>query len=235
MMKILHLPRTCATDLLAARCSAVPFEAHYGIDDQPNCQDTLAEAIGEYGLTPDDVHDSLNLWMNTEWDHVGSYTVWNTGKKGDYVDLLALMDVLAVPVTCGSGNLWVTSNFSYKPIQVQVFEATRQTTAAAEREWKENCSLVTQRTAKDFKNQTIRTLPELTPDSGFEPDFVNFPIEWKEIEVEFSNAQMLEIWDHRGTYGDTDEEVVRTLFFHWYLENRKKHGLRWYTKRQSHA
>jgi hypothetical protein len=28
---------------------------------------------------------------------------------------------------------------------------------------------------------------------------------------------------------------VRTLFFHWYLENRKKHGLRWYNQRQSHA
>ena len=124
-----HMPPTCVTDLLGARCSAVPFEVHYGIKDQPNCQDTLAEAAGEYGLTPDDIHDSLNFWMNTEWDHIGSYTVWNTGKADDYVDLLALMDVLAVPVTCGSGNLWVTSNFSYKPIQVQVFEATRQTTA----------------------------------------------------------------------------------------------------------
>ena len=74
------MPSTCVTDLLGARCSAVPFEVHYGIKDQPNCQDTLAEAAGEYGLTPDDIHNSLNFWMNTEWDHVGSYTVWNTGK-----------------------------------------------------------------------------------------------------------------------------------------------------------
>ena len=132
MMKITHMPPTCVSDLLGARCSAVPFEVHYGIKDQPNCQDTLAEAAGEYGLTPDDIHNSLNFWMNTEWDHVGSYTVWNTGRPDDYVDLLALMNVLAVPVTCGSGNLWVTSNFSYKPIQVQVFEATRQTAAAAD-------------------------------------------------------------------------------------------------------
>jgi hypothetical protein len=64
---------------------------------------------------------------------------------------------------------------------------------------------------------------------------VNFPIEWKDIEVVFTSAELQAIWQHRGTYGDTDEEVVRTLFFHWYLENRKKHGLRWYNQRQSHA
>jgi uncharacterized protein len=93
MMKILSMPPTCVTDTLAARCSAAVFEAHYGIDDHPNCQDTLAESIGEYGLTPDDVHDSLNLWMNTEVDHIGYYTVWNSGKAGDYIDLLAVMDV----------------------------------------------------------------------------------------------------------------------------------------------
>ena len=144
--------------------------------DQPNCQDTLAEAAGEYGLTPDDIHDSLNFWMNTEWDHIGSYTVWNTGRPGDYVDLLALMDVLAVPVTCGSGNLWVTSNFSYKPIQVQVFEATRQTAAVAEREWKQNCSLKTQRTLKDFKNhRQSKRSPELEPDPNYKPRLREFP------------------------------------------------------------
>jgi uncharacterized protein YcgI (DUF1989 family) len=235
MMKILRMSPTCVTDLLGARCSAVPFEAHYGIEDQPNCQDTLAEAVGEYGLTPDDVHDSLNFWMNTEWDHVGFYTVWNTGRAGDFVDLLALMDVLAVPVTCGSGNLWITSNFSYKPIQVEVFEATRETTALAENEWEQHCSLQTQRAVKDFKNQKIRIDPELKADPNYDPEFVNFPIEWKDIEVVFTSAELRAIWEYRGRFGDTDEEVVRTLFFHWYLENRKKHGLRWYNQRQAHA
>ena len=138
-------------------------------------------------------------------------------------------------MTCGSGNLWVTSNFSYKPIQVQVFEATRQTAAVAEREWKQHCSLKTQRTAQGLQEQDDQNIAGTGARSQLQPDFVNFPIEWKNIEVEFSSEQMMAIWDYRGTYGDTDEEVVRTLFFHWYLENRKKHGLRWYNKRQSHA
>lgn len=235
MMKIVGMPSTCVADTLAARCSAVLFEAHYGLDDHPNCQDTLAEAIGEYGLTPDDVHDSLNLWMNTEIDHIGYYTVWNSGKAGDYIDLLATMDVLAVPVTCGSGNIWVTSNFSYKPIKVEIFEATPQSKSEAAKAWKEHASLKSQHLPKDFRNPTIRTEPELKADSNYEPHYVNFPIEWKEIEVVFSDEEFQKIWVHRGMLGDTDEEVVRTLFFYWYIDNRKKHGLRLYTPKQSHA
>ena len=83
MMKILFdaadLRRRFARGALLRRPSS---KATSGIDDHPTCQDTLAEAIGEYGLTPDDVHDSLNLWMNTEVDHIGYYTVWNTAKAG---------------------------------------------------------------------------------------------------------------------------------------------------------
>lgn len=235
MMKILAMPKTCVADALAARCSAVLFESHYGIADHPNCQDTLAEAIGEYGLTPDDVHDSLNLWMNTKVDHIGYYTTWNSGKAGDYVDLLATMDVLAVPAICGSGNIWVTSNFAYKPIKVEVFEASSATKSMADKDWKANTGLKSQRLPKDFINSEIRTEAELKPDPNYKPQYVNFPIEWKDIEVIFENDEFMKVWKYRGTLGDSDEEVVRTLFFHWYLDNRKLHGVRLYSPKESHA
>lgn len=235
MMKFAHMSPACVADTLSARCSGVIFEDQYGIDEHPNCQDTLAEAIGEYGLTPDDVHDSLNFWMNTEVDHIGYYTVWNTGKWGEYVDLLAVMDVLAVPVICGAGNLCVTGNVSYKPIKVEIFKVSKQSKEVAEREWKTHTGLKSQRLPGSFLSATIRSDPELAPDPHYEPAYVNFPIEWKEIEVVFSDEEFQMIWAHRGTLGDTEEEVVRTLFFHWYLDNRKKRGLRWYTPQQSHA
>jgi hypothetical protein len=148
---------------------------------------------------------------------------------------MAIMNVLAVPATCGSGDIWVTSSFCYKPIKVEIFEATAQTKAMAEKEWKANASLKSQRVPKDFLNPTIRTDPELRPDPNYKPRFVNFPIEWKDIEVVFTNEEFMKIWNYRGTLGDTDEEVVRTLFFHWYLDNRKKHGVRLYTPQQAHA
>ena len=133
--------------------------------------------------------NSLNLWMNTEVDHIGYYTVWNSGKAGDHIDLLAVMDVLAVPAICGSGNVWVTSNFSYKPIKLEIFEASAQSTAVAEKEWRTNASLKTQRSPKDFKNATIRTDPELKREPDYKPDFVNYPIVWKNIEVVFTSEE----------------------------------------------
>jgi hypothetical protein len=208
-------------------------EAHYGIDDHPNCQDTLAEAIGEFGLTPDDTHDSLNFWQNTKWDHIGYYNNWNTGQRGDHVDLLAIMDVLAVPVICGSGNFWVTSNFSYKPVKIEILAASKQTKALAEKEWKAMASLKTQRTLKDFKNPTVRTEPALKRDPNYVADYVNFPIEWKEIEVIFTNEEYQSFWHLRGMLGNTDDELVRTMFFHWYLDNRKKRGWRFSSHQHS--
>src|SRR3990170_2322070 len=53
--------------------------------------------------TPDDVHDSCNFFMNTTWDAGGGphWSEWNTAQPGDIVDLVACMDVLAVPIVCG--------------------------------------------------------------------------------------------------------------------------------------
>ena len=69
------------------------------------------------------VHDSFNMWMHTIWD--GSF--FPIRNVGPHVDLLALMDVLAVPITCGSGDLGQISNFGFKPFQVQVFDASDET------------------------------------------------------------------------------------------------------------
>src|SRR4029077_13328528 len=103
------------------------------------------------------------------------------------------------PVICGSGNLWVTSNFSYKPIQIQVFEPSAESAALAEVEWRANCNLKTQRTPEIFRNATIRDDPKLVPVPDYVPQFVNFPLEWKNIEVSFTSKEFRKIWLHRGT------------------------------------
>ena len=68
--------------------------------------------------------------MNSEWDSTGKvWTVANTGRKGDFVDLVAFLDILAVPLIWGSGDIRWTSNFSFKPIQIQALEASPDTKA----------------------------------------------------------------------------------------------------------
>jgi len=87
-------------DVLFPRCSAYVYEAAYGFAVHTNCHDIQAEAQREYGLTPDDVHDSFNLFMCTGVDaHGHAFMTRQTTKPGDHVDLLALMDVLACPMS----------------------------------------------------------------------------------------------------------------------------------------
>jgi uncharacterized protein YcgI (DUF1989 family) len=55
-------------DVNYPRCSAFLFDYQFGFDQYPahsNCHDILAESIREWGLTPDDVHDSFNGFMHT--------------------------------------------------------------------------------------------------------------------------------------------------------------------------
>src|SRR6478736_3087461 len=53
-------------DVLFPRCSAYVYESTYGFQTHTNCHDIQAEAQREYGLTPDDVHDSFNFFMVTD-------------------------------------------------------------------------------------------------------------------------------------------------------------------------
>ena len=94
MFSILEIADTCELDIVGHRCNRVFQELGWGLTDHANCQDTLAEAIREYRLTPDDVHDSFNLWMATTIDHNGRRQFkWNPAQKGDRIDLLAMFDV----------------------------------------------------------------------------------------------------------------------------------------------
>ena len=144
-------------DVLFPRCSAYVYESAYGFDAHTNCHDIQAEAQREYGLTPDDVHDSFNLFMYTEISRDGRATITRQDTKpGDHVDLLALVDVLAVPNVCGA-DVMRTSNFALKPIKITVFEATEADMAATPK----TPILKSQRTPKDFRNPTIKTDREL--------------------------------------------------------------------------
>ncbi len=230
MYVILEMPETCVTDLLGDRCKAA---LHYSEGFTPdahgihtNCQDTLAASIGEYGLTPDDVHDSFNMWMNTEWDSSGqNYITRNTGRKGDYADLLALFDTLAVPIVCGSGDTGVTSNYSFKPIQVQVFKPSADTENLVKQyEVKHSRA---QRKLDDFKVRDIRVERELRRDPNYVPQFVNFPITTRRIPVELNEEEYGALQQVKESgLGKNDGEALRIAFFRWYHRNYRQMPLR---------
>jgi uncharacterized protein len=190
MIGILEMSPTCQTDVLGRTCHATLFEMSFGLERHTNCQDTIAESISEYGLTPDDVHDSFNMWMNSEWDSTGKvWTIANTGRKGDFVDLVAFFDILAVPLICGSGDIRWTSNFSFKPIQIQVLEASPDTKAIVDRVKTRYGRFKNQRTVDKFRVKDIKADRELRRVPGWKPQFVNFPIEVEDTTVKLNQAE----------------------------------------------
>jgi uncharacterized protein YcgI (DUF1989 family) len=221
MLAITHMAETCMTDLLAARCDATSGEREYGIVRRTNCQDTFAESIREYGLTPDDVHDSFNLWMHTIW--VDSFrSLRNFGPRGDYVDFLALMDVLAVPIICGSGDISQTSNFSFKPLKIEIFEASEQSNALTAQYLAGCAGSADQKPRQDQASGSIRAERELRPISGYRPRFQCCPVTYTDIDVEFAADELEALKDLRRQPGEDDASAARSAFMLWYLANRAK-------------
>ena len=202
-------------DVLFPRCSAYVYESAYGFDAHTNCHDIQAEAQREYGLTPDDVHDSFNLFMCTEVTLDGRATITRQDtKSGDHVDLLSLVDVLAIPNVCGA-DVMRTSNFALKPIKLTVFEATEADLAAVPR----TPILKSQRTPKDFRQPAIKADRALVRDPAYVPAFVNVPIRVEDLPIplDAEEAALLDAL-RLPVYGADEGAALRDILFTWWEE-----------------
>lgn len=208
-------------DINYPRCTGFLYEYQYGFDVHTNCHDILSEAEREYGLTPDDVHDSFNFWMHTGVDENGRlYIKRMLAKKGDYVELIAHFDTLAVPNVCGA-DVFTTSNFELKPLLLHVFEATEEEKA----HWllpNEGRQYRNQRTPADFKVKEIKATRELVREPSYEPEWSVYPIVKEPVEVELSDEEyaLVDRLRRTGEYGEEDGEIVRYAFFSWWIETR---------------
>jgi uncharacterized protein YcgI (DUF1989 family) len=202
-------------DVLFPRCSAYVYESAYGFDAHTSCQDIQAEAQREYGLTPDDVHDSFNLFMCTEVTLDGRATITRQETKpGDHIDLLALVDVLAVPNVCGA-DVMRTSNFALKPIRLTVFEATPAEIDAVPKV----PLLKSQRTPKDFRNPNVKATRELRRDPSYVAEFTNVPLVLQELSVKLTAEEAAALQRVRlPVYGDDDGAALRDVLFTWWEE-----------------
>ncbi len=206
-------------DILYGRCSAFLFDYQYGLPTHTNCHDIQAEAQREFGLTPDDVHDSFNFFMNTGIDPSGNpFIASNLSKKGDYVEIMALVDVLAVANVCGA-DVMATSNFELKPLRLQVFES-EPGELEAQGSRGEMRKLSTQRDPSQFRISEIKADRELRRDHEYVPDFTNYPLVIEDMQVSLTPEQLakLDAFVATGELGPSREEVLRYVFFSWWIE-----------------
>jgi len=212
MMYLLEDTAQC-NDVMFPRCSAYLYESSYGFAVHTNCHDIQAEAQREYGLTPDDVHDSFNLFMCTEFHGGRGHIKRQHSKPGEHVDFLALMDVLAVPNICGA-DIMRTSNFSLKPVKLQIYQGSARDVASVPPQG----SFKSQRTPADFKVSNIKTERALRRDEGYLAQFNNVPIRISPLQVELDDTEVAAL---QGAglhiyYGNDVGAALRDVLFSWW-------------------
>ena len=216
MMFILTDTAHC-NDVVFPRCSANLYETAYGYAAHTNCADIQAEAQREFGLTPDDVHDSFNFFMATSVDDGMPGIHHQSSVAGDHVELVALMDLLAVPNICGS-DVMKTSNFAIKPVLVQRWRASAADLAAVP----PLRAYDTQRTVEQFRQPVIRQSRALSRDPDYRPAFVNTPIVYEPVEVsvtEAAAAQFASLWRH-DLYA-SEGDALRDVLLAWWARTHR--------------
>lgn len=204
-------------DVMFPRCSAYLYECNYGLAVHTNCHDIQAECQREYGLTPDDVHDSFNLFMNTSVTPDGGMAISRqSSKPGDHVDLLALIDVLAVPNICGA-DVMRTSNFSLKPVKLTIFKADDADLAGVP----PVKMLPSQRTPADFRIKQIKAERELRRDATYRAEFENVPLSLEDIDALLNQADVvaLDLVRQPDLYAGDDGAALRDIVFSWWEAN----------------
>ena len=88
-------------DILAAACDPYRYKRDFGVEDHRSCRMNFVEALAELEIPDWRVPDPVNLFQNSPVQPDWSYQIGTSvAKAGDYVTLLARMDLIAVCSAC---------------------------------------------------------------------------------------------------------------------------------------
>ena len=112
---------TCGRhDTIGGCCSAESNELRYGVKDTPSCRSNFLRALAPFGLGKKDIVTNINWFMNVPVEPDGAMAiVEGLSRPGDYVDLRAEMDTLAVISNCPQTRN-PCNGFTPTPIRVMV-------------------------------------------------------------------------------------------------------------------
>jgi uncharacterized protein len=203
-------------DIMFSRCNAYLYESAYGLETHTNCHDIQAEAQREYGLTPDDVHDSFNMFMCTEVIEGRPQIKRQHTGRGDHIELLAMIDVLAIPNVCGN-DVGRTSNFSLKPVKISILRATGEDLQKVPK----LTAYKSQRTPESFRQPIIKRDRVLTRNPDFVAEFCNVPLQHTAIDVALDarEIELLHAANLHEFYGDDEGEMLRDVLLSWWEQN----------------
>jgi uncharacterized protein YcgI (DUF1989 family) len=196
-------------DVSFPACSAFEYRQATGISGHTNCADIQAESIRRFGLTPDHVHDPLNLWM--EGGGGSDNQLWwrpVPSAPGDRVELLAQVAVVASFNPCGD-DLFDASGYEVSPVLASLRDATEA----------ERAALVPAR-----RRGPAGGARRLEADPGYVPGYRTSPLRRRSLEVELPDGARgrLDALRRHGGFGESDGEIVRAVLFSWWLEHHAR-------------
>ena len=108
-------------DFLYTPCSRDTFRILYHDDsERPSCFGNLATALERFGIEPDAIPTTFNVFMNVSIARNGELSIAPPrSRAGDYVLLRARMD-LVVGITACSAEL--SNNGAFKPIDYEIID-----------------------------------------------------------------------------------------------------------------
>jgi urea carboxylase-associated protein 1 len=112
-------------DTSAGACSCESNTVRFGHDTRylHACRDNFVLEVTKHGMGKRDIVPNINFFMNVPIEPSGEMTIVDgLSKPGDYVELVAEMDVLCVISNCPQINN-PCNGFNPTPIQVLIWEA----------------------------------------------------------------------------------------------------------------
>lgn len=106
-------------DFLLTPCSPETFQIIYGNHEpHPSCFMNLVNNLAPFGIAPDRIPTTFNIFMNVVVAPDGELTIGPPlSKAGQFIELRAEMDLI-VGVTACSAEM--SNNHSFKPIDIEI-------------------------------------------------------------------------------------------------------------------
>ena len=109
-------------DTIGGCCSAKLNKFRYDADNQPGCRENFLSEMEKYGMGKRDMAANVNFFMYVPVGEDGDMDMGpSISKPGDFVDLYAESDVLAIISNCPQINNPV-NDFNPTPVQVTVWQ-----------------------------------------------------------------------------------------------------------------
>lgn len=108
-------------DFLLTPCSLEMFHKLYHVKGHhPSCHENLYSNLRPWGITPDQVPTTFNIFMNVQVRPDGQISVEPpTSRAGDYIVFRAEMDLVVGLTACSAGQ---SNNGTFKPIDYEVLD-----------------------------------------------------------------------------------------------------------------